>query len=178
MTVEELQVLSEPSVEGADDFDSPGYEKGMRLGVLPDDIDEDTDSGWQPSSKGLMVKDAVKHSGSRTSSQDQSQGPPKPKKAKRKSNSGKEKLANPEKGKKKRRCETSRSIEGNVSAAVDCSEADVDEANVSLRENVATRAKQEQTVEQEQVGEEHVEHINLTDEADNPPIVPSSPSPV
>lgn len=46
MTIKELQELSKASVERADEFDSTGHEKGMRLTELPDDIDEDANSSY------------------------------------------------------------------------------------------------------------------------------------
>lgn len=87
MIAEELLVLSDSSgktVDGAEEFDVAGHEKGMRLGALP----KDANSGYQPSSDGLMVKETTRRSLSRTSSRnqgtDQAAAKPSFKKSKRK----------------------------------------------------------------------------------------------
>lgn len=46
----------------------------MRLDELPDDIDEDANSGYQSSSDGMMVKESKKCPGSFSLSKDQSKG--------------------------------------------------------------------------------------------------------
>lgn len=40
-----------------DDFESPNQEKGLQVDGLPEDMNEDSDSGVHPSSKGCMVKE-------------------------------------------------------------------------------------------------------------------------
>lgn len=171
MTIEELQDLSKASIEGADEFDSTGYEKGMRLAELPDDIDDDVKSGYLLSSEGLIVKEATKWAGSHTSSKDHSKGQSQPKKPKQKIGSGKEKFADKDKGKKKKYRKIDHTGEGDTSTTADGAEADVEEADVALEENTGNVAEQEQVVGREQEGEQNVEHITLSDEHEDPPHV-------
>lgn len=57
MTIEELQELSKPSIDGAEGFESIGHKKGIQNGDLLDDIEVDMNSQWQPSNDGTMIKD-------------------------------------------------------------------------------------------------------------------------
>lgn len=52
--------MSEPLIDGADKFKSPGHEKGMQQCTLPEDLEEDLTSGYRPASAGDMVKPPTK----------------------------------------------------------------------------------------------------------------------
>lgn len=57
----ELQELSEPSIDSVDEFDSIGHDKGIQVSPLPNDLEEDTNSGFCLLSFGDMVKQSTKH---------------------------------------------------------------------------------------------------------------------
>lgn len=108
MTTKQPQELSEPSIDRVDKFESIGHEKGMQSSELPGGLDEDVNSEWLPSSKGMMVKEQLKCPHSRSSSKDHSKDGSKDKdqsKSKYKSSKSKERSADLEKDQsKKRRC--------------------------------------------------------------------------
>lgn len=61
MTEAEVQELSEPSVDGADEFEGIGHEKGIHYGALPVDLEEDQANDFRPTISGDMVKKPAKH---------------------------------------------------------------------------------------------------------------------
>lgn len=58
MTFEELQELSKPFIDGSEEFESYGHEKGMQSDEFLEDVEEHVNSDWQPSNNGKKSRQA------------------------------------------------------------------------------------------------------------------------
>lgn len=130
-------MLSDPSedtVDSAEKFEVASQEKGMRKDDMPDDIEEDVNSGFQPSSEGIMVKETSRRASSRTSSKEQSrekateEGPSR--KSKRKTATGKEKESEEGHGKKKKkRSKAAQAAEADLKKGADTGHTEIEEVH-------------------------------------------------
>lgn len=145
----------------------------MRKGELPYDLDEDTNSGYQLSSDGLIIKDIVRRFGSRTSSKDQGKYQTakkvRSKKPKCKADTKREKLPRRAKAKKRRRLRKAHTTEGETEKERERETVDADV------ETMEQYADEQQVVGKENEVSEGNERIDLTEAGNEPP--PHQPLP-
>lgn len=137
----------------------------MQLRDLLDDMEENVNNRWQPSSDGLMLKEPLKHPCSRSLSKEQSKDKDKSKSNHKLSKSMDKSIDLQRDPSKKKRCnKCPQTKEGDVSVAVEDTElADTDIQETTAE--MAAEAEQNQGVGQSQ------EDIHILDHDNEPPPV-------